>query len=77
MRPPLSFYGSIANTNDLIADFQMKYFIAEPVRKKPSRLGVMLQISVSVNGYLMSSGSVIYGIGIEKGNYSYPYLDSP
>lgn len=28
----------------------------------------------SVNGYLMSSWSVIYGIGIEKGNYSSPYL---
>ena len=28
----------------------------------------------SVNGYPMSSWSVIYGIGIEKGNYSSPYL---
>ena len=27
MCPPLSFYGSIAYTNDLIADFQLKYFI--------------------------------------------------
>ena len=35
---------------------------------------VCLESVYSVNGYLMSSWSVIYGIGIEKGNYSSPYL---
>ena len=72
----LMTWSRISNWN-ISSSLNMHQTLSHTWKKIKTLWWVCLESVYSVNGYLMSSWSVIYGIGIEKGNYSSPYLASP